>query len=243
VIEPSLHVALRQPSSQRAAAHPSAPPGTGPLLSPAAWADLRRWFERHGRHSLPWRRDRTPWRVLVAEAILHRTRADTASRVFSEVAAEFPDPASVLACADRWRELIRPAGLAWRGEAFLACCRALVDEFEGEVPASFELLSRLPGVGHYAASAVLCFAFGARISLVDTNTIRLASRISGIPLPPSAHRAARAHALVSRLGDRGQPPDATDNFALLDIAALVCRPNAPRCDICPLCPVCVVGAG
>jgi adenine-specific DNA glycosylase len=63
--------------------------------------------------------------MLLAEALLHRTRADIAARIYPQLVSEFPDAQAVLDRADRWRELVRPAGLAWRAEAFLGCCQRL----------------------------------------------------------------------------------------------------------------------
>jgi A/G-specific adenine glycosylase len=91
------------------------------------------------------------------------------------------------------------------------------------------------------ARAVLCFGFGWRAVLVDTNTIRVTSRVSGKPLGPSHHRSRKVQEQVSRIGPGGEPPDADDNFALLDLAALVCTPRSPECKVCPLRESCVTG--
>jgi A/G-specific adenine glycosylase len=211
------------------------------LISREAWAALRRWYADNGRHGLPWRDHRTPWKILLAEALLHRTRAEAAASLFPALLAQFPDPASVLASPGCWLTMVRPAGLAWRAEAFLACCAELVNRFGGRVPETRATLESLAGVGHYTAAAVRCFGFGLPSSLVDTNTIRLASRLSGEAASPAAHRADAVQQLVGRLGDRGQRPIAEDNFALLDLAALICVPSKPRCCCCPLRSCCVTG--
>lgn len=212
-----------------------------PLLDDAAWAALRRWYRDRGRHTLPWRRNRSPWRVLVAETLLHRTRADIAAEIYPKLVVEFPSPSHVLEKARRWRELMRPAGLQWRAEAFLEACRRLVVGLGGHVPEDPEALSALPGVGHYVIAAVQCFGFGRPAVVVDTNTIRLSSRISGTQLDPANHRARIVHDLVARLGPGGKPPDADENFALLDLAALVCRPKTPLCGECPVRRWCETG--
>src|SRR5438309_1525596 len=117
-----------------------------PLLNSPAWAQLRAWYSTHGRHALPWRCNRTPWRVLLAETVLHRTQASIASPIYEKLVCEFPGPESVVAKPQRWRELLWPAGLAWRAQAFVDACKALTEEYVSEIPADRAVLESLPGV-------------------------------------------------------------------------------------------------
>lgn len=210
------------------------------LLEARDWERLRRWYGSYGRHNLPWRQNRSPWRVLLAETLLHRTRAASVATVYPAVVREFPSPQAIPERAELWRELTRSLGLAWRAEKFILTCQELVRKHNGQVPERIGDLERLPGIGHYVASAVACFGFNRPAVLVDTNTIRLASRISGKELAPSRHRTRAVRETVARLGEGGAPePD--DNFALLDLAALVCTPRLPQCTVCPLMEGCVTG--
>jgi A/G-specific adenine glycosylase len=211
------------------------------LLDSGTWAALRAWYASNGRHNLPWRHDRTPWRVLIAETLLHRTRADAVAGVYPPAVVEFPNPGSVLDRPDRWRDLLRPIGLSWRTEAFVQACASLVSLFNSEVPPDAGSLQHLPGVGHYVARAVMCFGFGRSARLVDANTIRLASRISGDVVAASAHRTRRIQDLVGRLSENGRSSGPEDNFALLDLAAIVCLPAKPRCMTCPVQRQCITG--
>lgn len=211
------------------------------LLGARDWRRLRRWYRKNGRHGLPWRQNRTPWRILLAETLLHRTRADSVVAIYPAAIREFSSPAAVLERQDLWRELTRPAGLVWRAESFVRACSELVHRYGNRVPGEPAALEELPGIGHYVASAVVCFGFGQRAALVDTNTIRLAARISGEDLQPGRHRSRAVRDAVSRLGPEDKAPDADDNFALLDLAALVCTPREPRCMLCPLRESCVTG--
>ena len=87
---------------------------SGPLLGAQDWQRLRHWYRMNGRHDLPWRQDRTPWRVLLAETLLHRTRADSVVAIYPTAIREFASPVAVLERPDLWRKLSKPAGLAWR---------------------------------------------------------------------------------------------------------------------------------
>lgn len=75
------------------------------------------------------------------------------------------------------RGIIRPCGLSPRKSAAISeLSRILVEEHGGQVPADFEALERLPGVGHKTASVVMAQAFGVPAFPVDTHIHRLATR-------------------------------------------------------------------
>ena len=74
-------------------------------------------------------------------------------------------------------EIIRPCGLSPRkSKAIAGLSQILVDQYDGEVPADFEALESLPGVGHKTASVVMAQAFGVPAFPVDTHIHRLAQR-------------------------------------------------------------------
>lgn len=78
---------------------------------------------------------------------------------------------------DEIREIIKPCGLSPRkSKAIYELSNILVDEYQGEVPASFEALEALPGVGHKTASVVMSQAFGHPAFPVDTHIHRLIYR-------------------------------------------------------------------
>lgn len=220
--------------------HTSASVG-GPLLSANAWWELRVWYRDHGRHSLPWRLEPSPWGIFVAETLLHRTRAEFVEELYPQVLAEFPKPETVALNQERWLQTTLSAGLAWRGRAFVEACERLVSQHGGHVPENWDALTALPGVGHYIAGAVRCFGFGMREVIVDSNTMRLATRISGENLGSPHHRSQRVRAIVARLSEGSIPLRSDDNYALLDLAARVCRPREPLCTRCPVQPECVTG--
>jgi A/G-specific adenine glycosylase len=96
-------------------------------------------------------------------------------------------------------------------------------------------------VGHYAADAVLCFAFDVRTSIVDTNTIRVAGRFFDVRIEAKNHRSKLASQTVRDLFPPSSPPTKAENWALLDVAAKICRPDVPECDTCPLNFECATG--
>ena len=226
-----------QPLASREAL--SAQPGS--ILSTSEWTNLRSWYEEHGRHHLPWRKASTPWNVLLAEVLLHRTRASAVEALYDEVSTEFPSPETVIRQATDWVKITSPVGLSWRVELFVSTCEQLVLLHKSEVPAEWTSLTSLPGIGHYIASTVRCFGFGIPEVIVDTNTIRLAARITREQLNTTHHRNRKVRGTVAQLLEDGATGNANDNYALLDLAAIVCRAGKPECARCPLVSGCKTG--
>ena len=213
-----------------------------PVLSSRDWANLRSWYHEHGRHHLPWRVGSTPWKVLLAEVLLHRTRASAVERLYYEVLERFPDPGTIVRRPIDWLEATGSTGLVWRLRVFISTCDRLVALHGGSVPSGWTDLVSLPGIGHYIASTVRCFGFGFPEVIVDVNTIRLASRITGEPLNANHHRSRRARQVVASILADGTAGCARDNYSLLDLAALVCPTKKPQCGQCPVVSGCITGS-
>jgi endonuclease-3 len=79
--------------------------------------------------------------------------------------------------ADEIREIIKPCGLSpAKSKAIRGLSELLLERHGGQVPADFDALEALPGVGHKTASVVMCHAFGVPAFPVDTHIHRLAAR-------------------------------------------------------------------
>jgi A/G-specific adenine glycosylase len=152
-------------------------------------------------------------------------------RVAPDAAAVAADPAGAL-------EAMRAIGLRAGAQQIVSAAETVVDLFDGRVPDKDFELRTLPGVGDYAAQAVLCFGFGRRAVLLDQNTMRIVGRIYGHADSRRWQLRLDLHQLA---GAEGPGPEF--NHALLDLGALVCRSDAPRCDVCPLVARCVTGRG
>jgi DNA (cytosine-5)-methyltransferase 1 len=199
--------------------------------------ELLDWHAAH-RRDFPWRStDLDPWHVLMAEMCLHRTKADQVVPVFEGLLRLAPTPTAMVENSDAALEVMRSLGLRWRAENIVLVAETLLDLFDGEVPDDDLGLRMLPGVGDYVAQAVLCFAFGRRSVLLDTNTMRIVSRLNA---RETTRRWQLRLDLYQLAGTTG--PDAEFNYALLDLGALVCRASKPLCGACPLRSGCATGA-
>lgn len=194
--------------------------------------DLLRWWH-HGKRCYPWRETRDPYKVLVAEVLLHRTRADQVVPLYEAFLRRFPDAGSLArSTPDELTELFHSAGLRWRWKLLHAMAVQLAESFDGQIPEDFKMLVSLPGISHYIASAVRCFAFGKPDVILDTNTVRVVGRLLGLTVTDSSRRSRLFKTILEQLIDREHPREF--NFALIDLAAQVCESSSPLHDKCCL---------
>ena len=200
--------------------------------------DLIAWFKKK-RRELPWRRrELNPWQFLLIEMCLHRTKAEQVAQVAEEVLSLGRTPESFLDNLETLNPLLASLGLRWRIDNLVSAATFIRDSMAGQVPDNWQELIAIPGVGDYIASAVLCFAFGRPSVLMDTNTMRIARRVTGNAARPIWRLRLSLHQLA---GHRGA--DVVWNQALLDLGALVCTSRAPKCEVCPVRDRCATGGG
>jgi A/G-specific adenine glycosylase len=203
---------------------------------------LLRWYSRHARR-FSWRETRDPYQILLAEVLLQRTQAVQVEDHYRHVVAAFPTPRALAAASlEDVREVLRPLGLAKRAATLKRMAEELVTRFGGEVPTGVPVLMTLSGVGRYIASAAACFATGARVATLDANVVRVFSRFFGIT---SEKQRPRDDPALWALADSLLPRKGVVNYnrALIDFAALVCKPRVPLCPTCPLRAKCHAAPG
>ena len=203
---------------------------------------LLEWFGRNAR-DFPWRRERTPYRVWVAEVMLQQTRAEAVVPYYGRFLARFPT-IEVLADAPLEEVLKAWEGLGYyaRARNLHAAARLVVDAHGGELPDTFEGVLALPGVGRYIGGAVASIAFGRDFAAVDGNARRVLCRVFDIRedvTRPGVQRELEA--LATSLLPPGRA--GAFNEALMELGATVCTPRSPGCVRCPLGSLCQAYAG
>jgi A/G-specific adenine glycosylase len=192
---------------------------------------LLRWY-RQTKRELPWRRTRDPYRILVVEYMSQQTQVDRVLQYYDRFLKKFPD-VRTLAKASTQRVLKAWEGLGYyaRARHLHAAAKKIVRDFDGRVPSNAEDLATLPGCGPYTAAAVASIAFNQAVPVLDGNVIRVLCRLFGIYDDPKKESTKRhLRALVQELIPKGNPGEF--NQALMELGALICTPQAPRCDIC-----------
>jgi A/G-specific adenine glycosylase len=188
---------------------------------------LLRWYRRRGR-ALPWRRTRDPYRILVSEVMLQQTQVERVIPKYREFLRRYPSIETLArAQVQEVREVWYPLGYNIRPVRLWAIANDVVSRYDGRIPDAVDRLLALKGIGPYTAGAVLAFAYGQRVPVVDTNVRRVLQRVFyGRRVPDR---------LLWRLAARLLPRQAYDfNQALMDLGAVVCTARAPRCLACPL---------
>jgi A/G-specific adenine glycosylase len=203
-----------------------------PLLDP-----VLDWYAESAR-DLPWRRPGTsPWAVMVSEFMLQQTPVARVLPVYDAWLERWPTPAKLAAEASgeavrAWGRL----GYPRRALRLHACAVAITEQHGGEVPDGYAELRALPGVGDYTAAAIASFAFGRSHAVLDTNVRRVLGRAVSATEFPSASVTRAEKALAEALVPEEHPE--TWAVAVMELGALVCTANGPRCDSCPIVEQC-----
>ena len=118
------------------------------------------------------------FQLLVAVVLSAQTTDKKVNEVTPALFAAAGDPASMSELSvEALQDYIRQIGLApQKAKALAGLSRQLLDNHRGEVPADFDALVKLPGVGRKTANVVMAQAFGQPAFPVDTHIQRLASR-------------------------------------------------------------------
>ncbi|MEK6806786.1 MAG: A/G-specific adenine glycosylase [Pseudomonadota bacterium] len=195
---------------------------------------LLKWFDRHGRHDLPWQHPRNAYRVWLAEVMLQQTQVTTVIPYYRRFLRRFPGIAA-LACAPLDDVLALWSGLGYyaRARNLHAAAQIIVREHDGRFPQDFDTVLELPGIGRSTAGAILAQAFGQRHAILDGNVRRVLARWAAIPGWPGAARVQqKLWTLAEHLLPGKRLADYTQ--ALMDLGATVCTARQPRCAECPL---------
>jgi A/G-specific adenine glycosylase len=201
---------------------------------------LLAWFGRSAR-SFPWRRRRaTHYQKVLAEVLLQRTRADVVSHFLPPFLKCFPSWTTLARATEKEvATFLRPLGL-WRrrSKALKRLARELAFR-KGRFPKDRRDIESLPGVGQYIGNAVLLFCHRQPEPLLDVNMARVLERYFGprtlADIRYDPYLQSLAHQVVRRADA------ASVNWAILDLAALVCTKLKPRCAHCPLIRGCLYG--
>ncbi|OEU42596.1 DNA glycosylase [Methanosarcina sp. Ant1] len=200
--------------------------------------ELLIWGEQNLR-KFPWRETSDPYKIIVAEVMLHRTKADQVKDVYEEFISKYPDFESiVIAEREAIKADLKSLGLFWRADLLYDMAVEIVETYGGKLPLDRKKLMAMPGVGNYISAAILCFGYNLPEPLLDTNTVRVLGRIFGLKITDSSRRSKLFYEIMYDLVNFWDPR--TISFALIDFANAICIPGEnPRCEICTLRDICI----
>lgn len=200
---------------------------------------LLKWYDKN-RRILPWREEPTPYRVWVSEIMLQQTRVEAVKPYFRRFMEALPD-IKTLAEADEEQLLKLWEGLGYynRVRNLQKAAIQIEENYGGQMPAEYEELLKLTGIGSYTAGAISSIAYGKKHPAVDGNVLRVIARvraderfITDPKVKTSVEQDLEEIMPMDRPGDFNQ--------AMMEIGACVCLPNgAPLCGECPLSHICL----
>jgi A/G-specific adenine glycosylase len=172
--------------------------------------------------------------VLVSEIMLQQTQVDRVIPKYRQFLRRFPSLRALAAApVEDVRQLWYPLGYNVRPLRLHAIACETVARYGGRLPDDADRLRALPGIGRYTAGAVLSFAYGRDVAVLDTNVRRVLTRVFLGPRRTARLRGdTRLWALAERLVPDGRGYDF--NQALMDFGATWCTPRRPRCSGCPM---------
>lgn len=187
---------------------------------------IHEWYQRYGRHDLPWRNTTDAYSIYLSEIMLQQTQVKTVrERFYEPFLKRFPTLQSVADVS--LDEVLK----AWEGLGYYSRAKHLHHSAltcKGILPTNIEALHALKGIGKSTAHAIGAFAHHQALPILDANVKRILCRYFGLKHKNEKELWEKAWELL----DTKRPY--SYNQALMDIGAMVCTHKNPRCDECPL---------
>jgi A/G-specific adenine glycosylase len=182
---------------------------------------------------MPWKNEKDPYRIWLSEIILQQTRVEQGWAYYEKFVETFPT------VKDLARAPEKKVFKLWEGLGYYTRCRNLIHtakkisvDYKGRFPSTYHQISELKGIGPYTAAAIASFAFNLPYPVVDGNVQRVIARYFGIAIPANTSAEKKIYYdLAVALMDKRSP--AIYNQAIMDLGALICKPQSPLCNQCP----------
>tara|TARA_X000001036_G_scaffold424307_1_gene449198 strand:- start:2400 stop:3383 length:984 start_codon:yes stop_codon:yes gene_type:complete len=193
------------------------------------------WYDNNKR-SLPWRKKlsqvKREYYTLVSEFMLQQTQVTTVIPYFNNFIKDIPNISS-LAKINENKLLKYWEGLGYysRVKNLKKTAQILEKDFNGRLPSTIDELKLLPGIGEYTANAIMAIGFNKPFIPLDGNIERVIKRLLNLKLISEVSKEK----LISKKKILGTSVRSSDYAqALMELGALICRPNSPLCNQCPL---------
>lgn len=196
------------------------------------------WYKKNKR-DLPWRITKDPYRIWLSEIMLQQTQVIQGLSYYLKFTETFPTIIDLAkAPEDTVMRLWQGLGYYSRARNLHATAKVVAKEYKGIFPKTYEEIKALKGIGDYTAAAIASIAFDLPYAVVDGNVYRVLARLFNITTPINSTQGKKE---FQQLADEllNQKKAALHNSALMELGALVCKPQNPKCDECPLSMYCL----
>lgn len=176
------------------------------------------------------------WKLLVSVRLAAQCTDARVNVVVAQLYEKYPSVAALAeADVDAIEEIVRPCGLG-RSKArdISACMKLLKEKYNGNVPADFDELLALPGVGRKSANLIMGDVFGKPAIVTDTHCIRLSNRIGLVENQKDPKKVEMALWKII-------PPEEGSSFCHRlvyhgrDICTARTKPHCSRCCLFDIC--------
>jgi A/G-specific adenine glycosylase len=193
---------------------------------------LLQWHVQNHR-SFPWRQYSDPYRIMIAEFMLHRTRAPQVVPIYEAFIEKYPGVENLAKANEKdIKKVTEHLGLHWRSSHFIKAARYVLEHFNGDFPDNREDLKKIPGVGDYVAGAILTICFNKPVYVIDSNIARFINRFHGLDIKGEIRRKIQIIEKAKELFNTKEP--GTFLFAILDFTFKICSARSPDCPNCIL---------
>lgn len=205
----------------------------GALVKP-----LCSWYEENKR-SMPWREDATPYHVWISEIMLQQTRIEAVLGYYARFTAKLPDVKSLAEVPeDELLKLWEGLGYYNRARNLKKAAVQVMEQYGGNLPADYDALKGLAGIGNYTAGAIASIAYGIPAPAVDGNVLRVTMRYLNCDDDISKMSVRRQMEDSIREVIPAEMPGEF-NQALMELGEVICIPNGmPLCGSCPIRELC-----
>ena len=198
------------------------------------------WYDNNKR-SLPWRKPtskkRKQYFTLISEFMLQQTQVKTVIPYFNNFVKKIPNLKNLANVKEtKLMQCWQGLGYYSRARNLKKTAKKIILDFNGDLPSSIEELKSLPGIGDYTSTAIMAIAFNKPIIPLDGNVERVLKRV----LYLRKENEITKENITSKKNFFGYSNRASDYAqAIMEIGALVCKPNKPLCIKCPISSNCI----
>jgi A/G-specific adenine glycosylase len=179
-----------------------------------------------------WRYRISPYKILIAEFMLQRTKAEQVEPVYEKFLKQFPAVHSLSkARLSSVSKYTKNLGIHWRAKHFIDAAKYIMKIYNGKFPETREELLKIPGVGDYVAGAIQAVCFNNAEYVIDSNIARFINRYYGLDLSGEIRRKKIIIDYAKKIFNVKNQKKYL--FYILDFTALICKPMKPLCLECP----------
>lgn len=188
------------------------------------------WYGKNKR-DFPWRHTKDPYRIMIAEFMLHRTRAGQVVPVYENFIKKYPDVYKLSrARSENIKQVTQHLGLHWRSSHFIEAAKYIVKNYNSSFSDTADDLLKIPGIGEYITGAILTVCFNKPYPAVDTNVARFVNRFYGLNLTGEIRRKKEIINIAKQLFNTVNP--GKHLFAIIDFTTMICKPRNPDHENC-----------